>query len=144
MSQTPQRRPYISRTASFASGTDSPLQVLEECLAEIDRREAAVGAFTLIDAAAARSAAKAAAEGLLFSATRPRPPTCGVNASLARSSAQIAQFALPGQRMGDDCIEIGIARLPTERLLEPRRVRDQDAEARHMTERIPSSPSWES
>lgn len=62
MSQTPQRRPYVSRTASFASGTDSPLQVLEECLTEIDRREAAVGAFTLIDAAAARSAAKAAAE----------------------------------------------------------------------------------
>src|SRR3984957_5000314 len=62
MSQTPQRRPYVSRTASFASGADSPVRVLEECLAEIDRREAAVGAFTLIDAAAARAAAVAAAE----------------------------------------------------------------------------------
>jgi Asp-tRNA(Asn)/Glu-tRNA(Gln) amidotransferase A subunit family amidase len=59
MSQTPQRRPYVSRTASFASGADSPVRVLEECLAEIDRREAAVGAFTLIDAAAARIAAGA-------------------------------------------------------------------------------------
>ena len=62
MSQTPQRRPYVSRTASFASGADSPVQVLEECLAEIDRREAAVGAFTVIDAAAARAAAEASAE----------------------------------------------------------------------------------
>ena len=62
MSETPQRRPYVSRTASFASGTDSPVQVLEECLAEIDRREGAVGAFTVIDPATARLAASAAAE----------------------------------------------------------------------------------
>ena len=61
MTQTPQRRPYVSRTASFASGADSPVRVLEECLAEIDQREAAVGAFTVIDAAAARTAATAAA-----------------------------------------------------------------------------------
>jgi Asp-tRNA(Asn)/Glu-tRNA(Gln) amidotransferase A subunit family amidase len=62
MSQTPQRRPYVQRTAAFASGTDSPMQVLEECLAEIDQRESAVGAFTVIDAAAARAAASAAGE----------------------------------------------------------------------------------
>jgi Asp-tRNA(Asn)/Glu-tRNA(Gln) amidotransferase A subunit family amidase len=62
MSQIPHRRPYISRTASFTSGADSPVQVLEECLAEIDRCEAAVGAFTVIDAVAARVAAEAAAE----------------------------------------------------------------------------------
>jgi Asp-tRNA(Asn)/Glu-tRNA(Gln) amidotransferase A subunit family amidase len=61
MSQTPQRRPYISRTGTFAPGADSPVQVLEECLAEIDRREAAVGAFTVIDIAAARTAAEASA-----------------------------------------------------------------------------------
>lgn len=60
MSQTPQRRPYVSRTASFASGADSPVRVLEECLAEIDRREADVGAFTVIDTAAARASAEAA------------------------------------------------------------------------------------
>jgi hypothetical protein len=51
MSQTPRRRPYVRRTASFANGADSPVQVLEECLAEIERREAAVGAFTVIDPA---------------------------------------------------------------------------------------------
>jgi len=60
MSQSPQRRPYVSRTASFASGADSPVRVLEECLAEIDHREAAVGAFTVIDAVAARASAEAA------------------------------------------------------------------------------------
>src|ERR1700709_13993 len=62
MSQTPQRRPYVSRTSSFTSGTDSPLQMLEECLAEIDKREAAVAAFTVIDALAARVAAEASAK----------------------------------------------------------------------------------
>ena len=41
MSKTPQRRPYVSRTAAFSNGADSPMQVLEECMAEIDRREAA-------------------------------------------------------------------------------------------------------
>src|ERR1700744_610975 len=62
MSQTPQRRPYIARTPSFASGADSPVQVLEECLAKIDNREAEVGAFTVIDAQAARVAAEASAK----------------------------------------------------------------------------------
>ena len=63
MSQTPQRRPFVSRTTSFATCADSPAQVLEECLAEIDRR---VGggwrAFTVIDATAARAAAEASAK----------------------------------------------------------------------------------
>jgi hypothetical protein len=54
MSQTPQRRPYVNRTSSFVRGVDSPAQVLEECLAEIDQREAPVGAFTVIEAQAAR------------------------------------------------------------------------------------------
>jgi Asp-tRNA(Asn)/Glu-tRNA(Gln) amidotransferase A subunit family amidase len=58
---TPQRRPYVARTAAFAAGTDSPLQVLEECLAEIAAREPEVGAFTAIDAEAARTAAQASA-----------------------------------------------------------------------------------
>jgi Asp-tRNA(Asn)/Glu-tRNA(Gln) amidotransferase A subunit family amidase len=62
MTETPQRRPYASRATAFASGADSPVQVLEECLTEIDRREAAVGAFTVIDAAAARAAAVASSQ----------------------------------------------------------------------------------
>ncbi len=60
MTRTPQRRPYVERTASFAGSADSPERVLEECLAEIDRWEAAVAAFTTIDAQAARAAAEAA------------------------------------------------------------------------------------
>jgi Asp-tRNA(Asn)/Glu-tRNA(Gln) amidotransferase A subunit family amidase len=62
MTQTPQRRPYVSRTAAFAGGADSPVRVLEECLAEIDAREPMVGAFTVIDARAARDGARASAE----------------------------------------------------------------------------------
>lgn len=62
MIDIPQRRPYVSRTTAFASGADSPVQVLEECLTEIDRREAAVGAFTVIDTTTARAAATASAE----------------------------------------------------------------------------------
>jgi Asp-tRNA(Asn)/Glu-tRNA(Gln) amidotransferase A subunit family amidase len=59
MSQTPQRRPYVSRTASFAAGQDSPVAALEECLAEIARREPDVGAFTVLDRESARLAAEA-------------------------------------------------------------------------------------
>ncbi len=62
MSQPPQRRPYACRIPAFASGGNSPLRVLEECLAEIDRREAAVGAFTVIDAVGAHAAAEASAQ----------------------------------------------------------------------------------
>lgn len=62
MSQSPQRRPYVSRTASFASGADSPERVLDECFAEIDRREGEIGAFTVIDRDGARAAAAASAE----------------------------------------------------------------------------------
>jgi Asp-tRNA(Asn)/Glu-tRNA(Gln) amidotransferase A subunit family amidase len=38
------------------------VRVLEECLAETDRRETEVGAFTVIDAASARAAAEASAD----------------------------------------------------------------------------------
>ena len=62
MSQPPQRRPYACRIPAFASGGDLPLRVLEECLAEIDRIEAAVGAFTVIDAVGAHAAAEASAQ----------------------------------------------------------------------------------
>jgi Asp-tRNA(Asn)/Glu-tRNA(Gln) amidotransferase A subunit family amidase len=51
----------VNRTASFASGADSPVLVLEECLAEIDQREAEVGAFTVINAVKARASAEASA-----------------------------------------------------------------------------------
>jgi Asp-tRNA(Asn)/Glu-tRNA(Gln) amidotransferase A subunit family amidase len=62
MSQTPKRRPYVSRASSFASGADSPIQVLEECLAEIEQHDASVGAFTVVEPQAARVAAEASAQ----------------------------------------------------------------------------------
>jgi hypothetical protein len=55
------RRRYVSRAAALASGADPPVQVLDECLAEIDRRVAAIGVLTVIDAAAARATAEASA-----------------------------------------------------------------------------------
>ncbi|OJW29541.1 MAG: hypothetical protein BGO51_10860 [Rhodospirillales bacterium 69-11] len=58
---TPQRRPFLSRTSAFPDDADSPVRVLEECLAEIGRRETEVGAFTVIDEAGARQAAAASA-----------------------------------------------------------------------------------
>ena len=59
---TPRRRPFVARTAAFAAGQDSPSAILEECLAEIARRDAEVGAFTVTDLPAARAAAEASAE----------------------------------------------------------------------------------
>lgn len=76
MTQTPQRRPYVSRTALFRRGSDSPVQVLEECLAEINRREATIGAFTAVDATAARAAAEASATR--WHANEPLSPIDGM------------------------------------------------------------------
>ena len=42
---TPAMRPYLSQTARFASGKDSPRDFLERCLAELDRWEPKIGAF---------------------------------------------------------------------------------------------------
>ena len=57
---TPSRRPYVSRTAKFATGPDTPRAVLEECLADVERWELSVGAFTAFDVEGARRAADAA------------------------------------------------------------------------------------
>ncbi len=54
----PTRRPFVSRTTAFA-GADSPRAVLEECLHGVAEWEPKVGAFTVMDATAARSAADA-------------------------------------------------------------------------------------
>ena len=58
LSQRPLRRPVVARTAKFAAG-DSPRAVLEGCLEDIARWEAAVGAFTALDVDGARRAADA-------------------------------------------------------------------------------------
>ncbi|MFC0408146.1 amidase [Roseomonas elaeocarpi] len=57
---TPQARPYLPRTARFRDGADTPRAFLEECLDAVARLEPTVGAFTVIEAGAARRAADAA------------------------------------------------------------------------------------
>jgi Asp-tRNA(Asn)/Glu-tRNA(Gln) amidotransferase A subunit family amidase len=57
MTDTPQRRPYLSRIAAG----DSPRVLLEECVAAIAQWEPSVGAFTTMDLERARTAAAASA-----------------------------------------------------------------------------------
>ena len=55
----PTRRPFLARSKGFA-GTDSPRALLEECLDDIAVWEPVVGAFTTMNAEAARHSADAA------------------------------------------------------------------------------------
>jgi Asp-tRNA(Asn)/Glu-tRNA(Gln) amidotransferase A subunit family amidase len=50
-------KPYLSATAKFASGADTPRDFLERCLADIDRLEPKIGAFVHLGINAARIAA---------------------------------------------------------------------------------------
>jgi Asp-tRNA(Asn)/Glu-tRNA(Gln) amidotransferase A subunit family amidase len=56
----PQMREYLSQTARFASGKDTPRDFLERCLAELDRWEPRIGAFVSLNLDGARAAADAA------------------------------------------------------------------------------------
>jgi Asp-tRNA(Asn)/Glu-tRNA(Gln) amidotransferase A subunit family amidase len=58
----PVMRPYLTATARFASGGDTPRDFLERCLATIDEREAEIGAFVALNVAGARDAADRATE----------------------------------------------------------------------------------
>jgi Asp-tRNA(Asn)/Glu-tRNA(Gln) amidotransferase A subunit family amidase len=50
-------KPYLSATAAFASGKDTPRAFLERCLADLERLEPQVGAFVNLSLNAARVAA---------------------------------------------------------------------------------------
>ena len=50
-------KPYLSATARFAAGADTPRDFLERCLAAIDKLEPKIGAFVHLDIDAARAAA---------------------------------------------------------------------------------------
>ena len=54
---TPQMRPFYPATADFGSGTDSPREFLERCIAELDAWEPKIGAFVTLNLVAARAAA---------------------------------------------------------------------------------------
>jgi Asp-tRNA(Asn)/Glu-tRNA(Gln) amidotransferase A subunit family amidase len=53
----PVMRSYLSETARFASGKDSPRDFLERCLAELDRWEPQIGAFVSLNRDGAREGA---------------------------------------------------------------------------------------
>jgi Asp-tRNA(Asn)/Glu-tRNA(Gln) amidotransferase A subunit family amidase len=53
-------KPYLSETANFASGTDTPRQFLERCLADLAALEPKIGAFVHLNLDAARAAADGA------------------------------------------------------------------------------------
>jgi Asp-tRNA(Asn)/Glu-tRNA(Gln) amidotransferase A subunit family amidase len=50
-------KPYLSATAAFAGGADTPRDFLERCLADLDRLEPQIGAFVHLSVDAARVAA---------------------------------------------------------------------------------------
>jgi Asp-tRNA(Asn)/Glu-tRNA(Gln) amidotransferase A subunit family amidase len=52
-------RPFLAASARFASGAETPRQLLERCLAALDRWEARVGAFVHLNVDGARAAADA-------------------------------------------------------------------------------------
>lgn len=58
----PQLRPFTSGHAGFASGQDTPRRFLERCLEDVARLEPGIGAFTVLDADAARRSADEATD----------------------------------------------------------------------------------
>ena len=50
-------KPYLSATERFASGTDTPRDFLERCLADLAALEPKIGAFVNLNLAGARAAA---------------------------------------------------------------------------------------
>jgi Asp-tRNA(Asn)/Glu-tRNA(Gln) amidotransferase A subunit family amidase len=62
LQQKPAMRPFVSATARFAAGKDTPRAFLDRCLAELAAREPKVGAFVTLDLAGARAAADRSTE----------------------------------------------------------------------------------
>jgi hypothetical protein len=59
---TPQMRPFLPATADFVTGTDSPREFLERCIAQLNAWEPKVGAFVTVNLVAAREAADRSTE----------------------------------------------------------------------------------
>jgi Asp-tRNA(Asn)/Glu-tRNA(Gln) amidotransferase A subunit family amidase len=53
----PRMQPFLPATAEFASGKDSPRELLERCIAQLEAWEPKIGAFVALNLAAARTAA---------------------------------------------------------------------------------------
>ena len=72
----PQRSHFLPATSDFPSGTDTPRDLLERCLARFEEFEPAVGAFVCHDIGAARAAADLATKR--WRAGRPLSPIDGM------------------------------------------------------------------
>jgi Asp-tRNA(Asn)/Glu-tRNA(Gln) amidotransferase A subunit family amidase len=69
-------KPYLSATAHFASGTDTPRDFLERCLADLAALEPKIGAFVNLNLAGARTVADQSTAR--WRAGRPRSPIDGM------------------------------------------------------------------
>ncbi len=58
----PRMQPFLTATADFVSGRDSPRQFLERCIAQLEAWEPKIGAFVTLNLAAARTAADRSTE----------------------------------------------------------------------------------
>jgi Asp-tRNA(Asn)/Glu-tRNA(Gln) amidotransferase A subunit family amidase len=73
---TPQPIPFFAATERFASGDDSPRELLERCLERLTAFEPVVGAFVCLDTEAARASADRANER--WRSGRPLSPIDGM------------------------------------------------------------------
>ena len=75
-SDKPQLRPYVAASAGFASGADSPRDLLARCLAALESWEPRIGAFVSLNIEGARAAAERSSER--WRAGRPLSPIDGM------------------------------------------------------------------
>ena len=73
---TPLMRPFLPATADFVSGTDSPREFLERCIASLDNWEPKIGAFVTVILVEAREAADRSTER--WRAGKPLSPIDGM------------------------------------------------------------------
>ena len=80
-------KPYLSATAHFASGTDTPRDFLERCLADLAALEPKIGAFVNLNLADARTVADQSTAR--WRAGRPRSPIDGMPTGIKLSLIHI-------------------------------------------------------
>ena len=73
---TPLMRPFHPATSDFVSGTDSPREFLERCIADLNAWEPKIGAFVAANLVAAREAADRSTER--WRAGNPLSPIDGI------------------------------------------------------------------
>jgi hypothetical protein len=85
----PQPIPFFPATSDFPSGTDTPRDLLERCLARFEEFEPGVGAFVCHDLGAARAAADLATKR--WRAVRPMSAAALVTLDPGATKREIAR-----------------------------------------------------